>query len=209
MGDFYLAFLRAPSNGRMMRMSGRRVGTTGILAVAVVIAGGAIRAAAVKPAARSTATLSQQPKIQPRFITGTWQVVARKNMTTGEVDSVPKNRTEWMMVSPTHWTYVWMELGRTVTTPAELAAMAEEQRRQANYAKIYNDKDQNVFWASGGEYHIQGDRFVVARDMSIEPYWVSVRSYDQIVYLDSTTYIYHDGPNKQGVITQVIHHRID
>jgi len=193
----------------MWRMSGRRVGIIGALTVALVIATGAFQATAVTSGERNTADQAHRPTIQPKFIIGTWQVVERKNMTTGEVDSVPKHRTEWMMVSPTRWTYVWMELGRAVTTPAQLAALSEGQRRQTNYAKIYNDKDQNVFWASGGEYHIEGDRFVVVRAMSIEPFWVSVRSYDHIIYLDSTTYIYQDGPNKQGVITQITHHRID
>jgi hypothetical protein len=182
-------------------MSGKRAWIGPALVAAALVAGGAIRAATVKT--------HQQPKIQPKFIIGTWEVVARKNMTTGEIDSVPKHRTEWFMVSPTRWTYVWMEHGRTVTTPDQLAAMSEEQRRQTNYAKIYNDQDKNVFWASGGEYHIVGDHFVVARHMSIEPYQQAWQSFDHIVYLDSTTYIYDDGPNKQGVVTQVIHRRVD
>ena len=81
--------------------------------------------------------------------------------------------------------------------------MSPEERRRTNYAKIYNAQDQNVFWASGGEYHIEGDRFVIARATSIEPFQQSMKSYDQIVQLDSTTYIDQEGPDRQGVIRQI------
>ena len=181
------------------------------LAVLVPIlgAGTGIRRPVPPPHVALDDPAASQPKIQAKFITGTWQVIARRNLTTGEVDSVPKHRTEWLMVTPTRWTYIWMEFGRTVTTPAQLAAMSPEERRRTNYAKIYNAQDQNVFWASGGEYHIEGDRFVIARAMSIEPLQQSMKSYDQMVQLDSTTYIYQEGPDRQGVIRQIIHRRID
>jgi hypothetical protein len=139
---------------------------------------------------------------------GTWQVVAVRNLATGEVDSVATRRTMWLMVTSSRWTYVWMEHGRAVTSTDRLARLSPAARRRVNYAKIWDERDQPRFWASGGEYRIEGNRFVIARVMSIEPAQASARSYDEIVQLDDTWYVYRT-TDRAGVVREWVHRRLD
>ena len=139
---------------------------------------------------------------------GTWTVVAIRNLATGEVDSISTRRTMWLMVTSSHWTYVWMDHGRPVTTIDSMAALAPAARRDVHYAKIWDERDQPRFWASGGEYHIIGNRFVIARAMSIEPVQESVQSYDEIVQLDRTWYVYRT-TDRAGVVREWVHRRLD
>ena len=146
--------------------------------------------------------------IDPGEIRGTWTVVAIRNLATGEVDSIGARRTIWLMVTSSHWTYVWMDHGRAVTTADSLAALSPEERRRVNYAKIWDERDQPRFWASGGEYRITGNRFVIARAMSIEPVQESVRSHDEIVQLDRAWYVYRT-TDRAGVVREWVHRRLD
>ena len=159
-------------------------------------------------AARATAQQAPDAAIQPARMPGTWQVVAVRNLATGEVDSVAKRRTMWLMVTASRWTYVWMDHARAVTTADHLARLSPSARRRVNYAKIWDERDQPRFWASGGEYRIEGNRFVIARVMSIEPEQASARSYDEIVRLDDSSYVYRT-TDRAGVVREWVHRRLD
>lgn len=148
------------------------------------------------------------PAIQPAEMPGTWQVVAIRNLATGEVDSIAARRTMWLMVTSSRWTYVWMDNGRAVTSADSLLRLPPAARRRVNYAKIWDEQDQPRFWASGGAYHIEGNRFVIARAMSIEPAQASARSYDEIVQLDRTWYVYRT-TDRAGVVREWVHRRLD
>lgn len=170
----------------------RRAVTGLLLAAAVALLPHAARAQAIDPA--------EMP--------GTWSVIAIRNVATGEVDSISQRRTIWLMVTLSHWSYVWMDHGRPVTTADSLAALPPDERRRVNYAKIWDERDQPRFWASGGEYRIVGNRFVIARAMSIEPAQQSLRSYDEIVQLDRTWYVYRT-TDRAGLVREWVHRRLD
>lgn len=146
--------------------------------------------------------------IDPAEMPGTWAVVAIRNVATGEVDSISTRRTMWLMVTSSHWTYVWMDHGRPVITADSLAKLTPEARQRVNYAKIWDERDQPRFWASGGQYRLVGNRFVIARAMSIEPAQEAVRSYDEIVQLDRTLYVYRT-TDRAGVVREWVHRRLD
>ncbi len=148
------------------------------------------------------------PAIQPAQMPGTWQVVAIRNLATGEVDSVAARRTMWLMATSARWTYVWMDHGRAVTSADSLARLSPADRGRVNYAKIWDERDQPRFWASGGEYRIEGNRFVIARVMSIEPAQASARSYNEIVQLDDSWYVYRT-TDRAGVVREWVHRRLD
>jgi hypothetical protein len=152
---------------------------------------------------------AQPAAIQPKYLPGLWQVIAEKNLQTGEVDSVAKHRTVWFMVTPHRWIYFWVDRGRPVTTAAQLAGLAPDERRRVNYAKIYDSTGANRVWGSAGSYTVQGDRFVYDQVMSIEPAQDAMHSFDKLVSLDSTTYAYDNAPDRKGVVVRTIYRRVE
>ncbi len=153
---------------------------------------------------------TRQGEIDPADLRGNWQVMSTLNTATGEADEVAQHRTNWFHVTDTHWTYVWMEKGRAVATPDEFASLAPEEQVSARYAKIWNDRNQPVFWASGGTYRIEDQAFVVEpRVMSIEPWMIGVEGEEPIARLDRTTYVYRSPPGADGSVVETTHRRID
>ena len=141
---------------------------------------------------------------------GNWQVMSQKNLKTGAVENVAINRANWFHVTENHWTYLWMTKDRKNVIPADLAKLPTEQQVRERYAKIWDEQDRPVFWASGGTYKVQDGKFVVdPRVMSIEPWMVGVTGIEPIVTLDRHTYVYQSPPAKDGTITETTHRRID
>jgi ketosteroid isomerase-like protein len=155
------------------------------------------------------AAAQANPAIQTKFMPGLWQAVVDSNLRTGQVDSIAKHRTVWFITTQHDWIYLWVDRGRTVVTPAQLAAMSPEERRRANDAKIYDSTGANRVWGSAGHYEIRDGRFVYDQVMSIEPVQDHMHSFDKIVSLDSTTYSYDGAPNKNGVVIRTIYRRVD
>ncbi len=154
--------------------------------------------------------VTRQGDIDPADLRGNWQITSTRNLATGEVDQVWEHRTAWFHVTDTHWTYVWMKKGRPVVTPGELGRMAPEARVSTRYAQIWDDRNEPVFWASGGTYSIVDSMFVVGpRVLSIEPHWIGVEGEEPITRLDRDAYVYLSPPRADGTVIETTHRRID
>ena len=154
------------------------------------------------------ARTSAQPNFNPEDLQGTWQIMSIKNLKTGEVDEIAKRRTIWFQVTKSHWTYIWMDLDRKVIQPEELARLPKDTQTSTNYRKIWGEENQPRFWASGGSYKIEDNKFVYTDLLSIEPHMIDHGGVEEIVKLDRTTYIYHSVP-RDGVVSEYTHRRID
>ena len=154
------------------------------------------------------APTSAQPNFNPEDLQGTWQIMSIKNLKTGEVDEIAKRRTIWFQVTKSHWTYIWMDLDRKVIQPEELARLPKDTQTSTNYRKIWGEENQPRFWASGGSYKIEDNKFVYTDLLSIEPYMIDHGGVEEIVKLDRTTYIYRSVP-RDGVVSEYTHRRID
>ncbi len=154
--------------------------------------------------------VTPQGDIDPADLRGNWQITSTRNLATGEVDEVWQHRTAWFHVTDTHWTYVWMKKGRPVVTPGELARLPLDEKIAARHAQIWDDRNQPVFWASGGTYSIVDSMFVVGpRVLSIEPFWIGVEGEEPITRLDRDAYVYLSPPRADGTVIETTHRRID
>jgi hypothetical protein len=138
---------------------------------------------------------AQVMRIAPQAMSGTWQIMTVKNLTTGEVDSIAKRRTMWTQYTNARWTYIWTDVSRRAAT---------------QYAWVWNGPSQ-VFWASGGEYWMPD----AAHDMfytnvlSISPWQLQIGSVEHVVSVSPTSYIYRSEPDAKGVVNEYTHRRID
>src|SRR4051812_9885662 len=99
---------------------------------------------------------AQKTTIDHNRFMGTWQIMTVKNLKTGEVDSIFKRRLMWTQYTRSTWTYVYSDTGRTGPSAGRLANMTPEDRKKANYGKIFNQTSATGptagwrFWGSGG-----------------------------------------------------------
>ena len=140
---------------------------------------------------------------------GTWQIMTVKDLKTGQVDSIFKRRTVWTQYTGRNWTYVYMDTGRVGRKPAEFAKLAPAAKWKENYAKMWNDAGQWRFWGSGGTYWLDGNRMFYTNLVSIEPYQLQLGGMENILYINDTTYAYRSTPDKDGVVHEYTHRRLD
>src|SRR5438045_2011352 len=98
-------------------------------------------------------------------LVGTWQLVSAKDTSTGKV--TPDTGSAWMQFTKSHWTVIDMEAGRKTTSSADFAKLSPSARVKTNYARIWNDKDEQVFAARGGTYTLVGDKLPHPATMAI------------------------------------------
>jgi hypothetical protein len=145
----------------------------------------------------------------PALVIGNWQVMSQRNTKTGAEENIAQRRVNWFHVSGSHWMYLWMTKDRKNVTAADMAQIPAAQQPKARYAKIWDENDQSVFWASAGTYHVEDGKFIVeGRTMSIEPHWIGVGAVEPMAQLDSTTYVYQNPPRDDGTVIETVHRRI-
>src|SRR5262249_53722300 len=71
--------------------------------------------------------------------------------------SRPSTGIQWMLFTRSHYMFIAMERGRSVTTPADFAKLSPEEKVKTNYARVWNEKNQQIFAANGGTYTVEED----------------------------------------------------
>ena len=141
-------------------------------------------------------------------LVGTWQLVSAKDMSTGKV--TPDTGSAWMQFTKSHWTVIEMEAGRKTTSSADFAKLSPAARMKTNYARIWDDKDEQVFAARGGTYRHVGDKLHHSATMAIYSNIIGVDRVLRITRLDKTALIatteYPDNPASKFELT---YRRID
>lgn len=161
------------------------------------------------PAGADLAWLDGAQPFDPGHVRGLWQLVAVRDLRTGAIDSIAARRTVWLMVDSTRWTYTWMDRDRVPEAAERMARLDPAARRAARAAALWTDRDDPRFWASAGEYRIVGTQFRIRRVMSIDPAQATMESVDEIVRLDRTTYVYRSRPDRDGVVREYVHRRVE
>ncbi len=93
-----------------------------------------------------------QVVLKPEDLMGTWELVSTKDLKTGEaILGMYDAHTgiQWMQFTRSHWMLLAMVLGRDVTHSSDL---------KTNYARVWNEKNDQIFMARGGTYSVRGDR---------------------------------------------------
>jgi hypothetical protein len=141
-------------------------------------------------------------------LAGTWELVTIKDMKTGK--TTRNEGTAWMQLTKSHWTVLATDPGRKVMSNAEFDKLSPEAKVKTNYARVWNEKNDQVFAARGGTYSLVGDRLHQRATMAIYTNIIGVDRVLRISRLDRTTLVaqteYPDDPDTHVEFT---YRRID
>ena len=77
----------------------------------------------------------------------------------------------WTQFTRSHWTVVGMRRDRSVVKAADFAKLSPEEKHKTNYARVWDEKNQQVFVARAGTYTIAGDKAAPDADTDRAGHW--------------------------------------
>src|SRR5215469_994513 len=101
-----------------------------------------------------------QVTVKADDLLGTWELVSTKDLTTGSfVSGVEDASTgrQWTQYTRSHFMVVGMTHNRRVISPADFAQLSPEEQVKTNYARVWNEQNEQIFVARGGTYRVEGD----------------------------------------------------
>ena len=137
-----------------------------------------------------------QVAVKAEDLIGTWELVSTKNLNTGEAISGvndAKTGLQWMQFTRSHYMVVGMMRDRSVTSPADFAKLSPEEKVKTNYARIWNEKNEQIFAAGAGTYNVEGDKIHLKWTMALNTHFIGVEDALQIIRLDKSTMIVQRG----------------
>src|SRR3989442_9274164 len=133
-----------------------------------------------------------QVVVQVEDLIGTWELVSTKDLKTGAaVYGIEDASTgiQWMLLTRSHYMFIAMERGRSVTNPADFAKLSPEEKVKTNYARIWNEKNQQIFAANAGTYTVEGDKIHRKFTMALNTYFIGVDFVLKVTRLDKSTMV--------------------
>jgi len=133
-----------------------------------------------------------QVAVRAEDLIGTWELVSTKNLNTGDaVSGVNDARTglQWMQFTRSHYTVIGMTRDRSVTNPTDFAKFSPEEKVKTNYARIWNEKNEQIFVARGGTYSIEGDKIRQKPTIALQTVIIGVDSVLKVTRLDKSTMV--------------------
>jgi hypothetical protein len=142
-----------------------------------------------------------QVVVKAEDLLGTWELVSAKDLKTGaDVPGLDGASTAlyWMQLTRSHWMIIAVDRNRSVVSGADFAKLSPEEKVKTNYARVWNEKNEQVFAARGGTYRLDGDKLHHTVTMSLYTSIIGVDRVLKIVHLDTSTLIaqteYPDNP---------------
>jgi hypothetical protein len=131
-----------------------------------------------------------QVTVKAEDLIGVWEVVSAKDLKTG--DAVPglfdaNTARQWIQFTRSHWTVLAMQRGRSVVSPTDFAQLSPEEKVKTNYARVWNEKNQQIFAARGGTYRLDGDKLHKKPAIALAPAIIDVDYVLKIIRLDKST----------------------
>src|SRR5262245_15517356 len=83
--------------------------------------------------------------VNPELIKGTWEQLSTRDLTTGTLEEIGKTRLTWLQFTNHVASQVWMTRDRAVVQPDELSRLSPDDRRKANYAKVWDEQGKPQF----------------------------------------------------------------
>src|SRR5215831_13987473 len=90
---------------------------------------------------------------------GTWEAVSTKDLKTGDAVLGMNDASTglwWIQYTRSHYMIIAMTRDRSVISPADFAQLSPEEQVKTNYARIWNEKNEQIFQAHGGTYTVEG-----------------------------------------------------
>ena len=123
---------------------------------------------------------------------GTWELVSTKDLqTAAAVYGMNDASTgiQWMQFTRSHWMDVAMARGRNIINPADFAKLSPEEKVKTNYARIWNEKNEQIFGARAGTYNVEGDKIHQKPTMALQTAVIGVDRVLKVTRLDKSTMI--------------------
>jgi hypothetical protein len=101
-----------------------------------------------------------QVAVKAEDLIGTWEIVSAKDLKTGNAVRGLYDATtalQWMLFTRSHWMVSAMQRDRSVVSHSEFAKLSPEEKVKANYARAWNETNQQIFASRGGTYRVDGD----------------------------------------------------
>jgi hypothetical protein len=102
-----------------------------------------------------------------------------------------------------------MENGRKVVSEADFGSLPPQEQMKVNYAKVWNDKSEQIFAARAGTYRLEGNVMHTTRSIALQPASIGVNEGFTVVRFDRNTITFRSAPGSDGVAYEVILRRLD
>ena len=123
---------------------------------------------------------------------GTWEVVSTKDLKTGDAVLGMLDASTglwWIQYTRSHDMIIGMTRDRSVISPADFAKLSPEEKVKTNYARIWNEKNEQIFAANGGTYTVEGDKIHIKPTIALATYIIGVDTVLKVTRLDKSTMV--------------------
>ena len=150
-----------------------------------------------------------QNTIKPSDLAGTWEEVTSKNLKTGAVDSLASHGVNWVQFTNSHWMTIEMENGRKAVSAADFGKLSPQEQIKVNYAKVWDDKNAQIFAARGGTYRLEGNVLHTTRSIALQPTTIGQTETGTVVRFDRNTITFRSKTDGDGVAYEVTLRRLE
>lgn len=137
---------------------------------------------------------------------GTWQMVSFRNPKTGEVS--PRDGTEWMQFTKSHFTVVGMDNGRPATSEAKYDSLSATDKIKTDHDRVFRDNGSQVFVARGGSWKLTGNELHETPVMAIYSPIIGTDQVLKIIRLNNRNLVVQITPSS-GNAYEVTYRRVD
>ena len=139
---------------------------------------------------------------------GTWQLVSSKDVKTGQV--YPRDGTEWMQLTKSHFTVVGMDNGRPATSAAKYDSLSAADKFKTDHDRVFRDDGGQVFVARGGTWKLVGNDLHETPVMAIYSPIIGTDQVLTIVRLDGKNLVVRlTPPATTGTVYEATYRRVD
>jgi hypothetical protein len=133
-----------------------------------------------------------QVVVKVENLIGTWELVSTKDLKTGAaVYGIEDASTgmQWLQLTRSHYMLIGMTRDRSVISPADFAKLSPEEKVKTNYARVWNEKNEQLFGANGGTYSVEGDTIHEKPTMALYTGLIGTGRVLKITRLDTSTMV--------------------
>ena len=152
--------------------------------------------------------LTAQKAPKAADLRGTWQLVSSKDLKTGQI--YPRNGTEWMQITKSHFTVVGMDDGRPATSAAKYDSLSAADKIKTDHDRVFKDDGSQVFVARGGTWRLVGNELHETPVMAIYSPIIGADLLLKIIRLDGNSLVVQTiPPATTGTVYEATYRRVD
>jgi hypothetical protein len=152
--------------------------------------------------------LGAQKSPKAEDLQGTWQLVTIKDLKTGVV--TPRDGTEWVQFTKSHFTVVGMDNGRPELSAAKYDSLSAADKIKADHARVFKDTSDQVFIARGGTWKLAGNVLHEKPVMAIQSSIIGVDQALKVARLDNRNLVIQNVPRpRTPAVYELTYRRVD